>query len=174
MKRFRWFLYIIAIFLPLFFLSCSAEKKEEPSAGIKKPEQAAPALQQPETGEEKKEEAAVEAHPSANRNPFFSYLAIEAKKGERIKTPLECCELSVFKVVAILSGTKESRALIAAPDGKTYSTKNGDRIGLRNGRVVEVGKRSVIVEEMELDDNGEVVYREKIELSLPEEEKMMR
>ncbi|MBI5560751.1 MAG: pilus assembly protein PilP [Deltaproteobacteria bacterium] len=161
------FLDLIVPVLTFLLFSCKGEKTEEPPASVQAEK---PSVSPNEAQPKGKEPNAPPPVIAAKRNPFLSYLALEGKKEEKIKTPLECCDLSVFKVMAVLSGADSPMALLQSPDGKTYTAKKGDRIGLKNGRIMSVSGRSIIVEETETDEEGRVISRPRMELSLPSED----
>lgn len=155
------------VFLPFFLFSCKGEQAEEVKEveEEKKPEPvSAPvpekALPQP---------LPVTPVTEARRNPFVSYLALGGKREERPKTPLECCDVNMFRVMAVLSAADTPMALIQAPDGKNYTAKKGDRIGLKDGKIVTIEGRGIIVEEVETDEEGRVIARPRVELTLPAE-----
>ena len=81
------------------------------------------------------------------RNPFASYLAKQIEKPARERTPLECCDLMTFKVSAVVVSPTGNYALLQASDGKRYIVKKGDRIGLKDGSIVHIGKDVLVVEE---------------------------
>ena len=49
------------------------------------------------------------------------------------------------------------RALISAPNGKTYFVMVGDRIGLREGKVSAIGAEYLKVVEYDTDDKGKKI-----------------
>lgn len=152
---------ITIILLPFVLAGCGG--KEEPTVERVK---AAPqvAVQMQETTPEAPVAAPVKKEM---RNPFSSYLARQTEKQVREKTPLECCDLTTFKVVAIVSSEKGSYAIIHAADGKRYIVKKGDRIGIKDGIIAQIGKDAMVVEEIEKDQEDKIVARPRTELALP-------
>ncbi|MBI5345258.1 MAG: pilus assembly protein PilP [Deltaproteobacteria bacterium] len=163
--------YLIIAAIPLFLLACKSEGPKE-AAPIKKAQPAKPdvAVKAAEgTG------AASFAEPDAEgarRNPFQSYiiLARGTEKGKKAKGPLECCELGVFKVMAVVYGGEHSSALVQSPDKKRYIVKKGDIIGTMEGRVIKVEPWGIIVTESIKDEEGKVISTSDIELRLPSKE----
>lgn len=154
--------------LPLALLSCKkAEEPQQPP--IKK---AAPQPQQPAAVEPVDKAAKIDSTIEAKlRNPFQSHImAMKGVEGpKKIKGPLECCELSLFRVVAVVYAAPESSyALVHAPDGKRYVVKRGDTIGSREGRIVKINVRSITLREYTRDQDGNVVSTEDVDLRLPE------
>lgn len=155
----------------------SCKGKEPPAPVLAQPVKvSAP----PAPGEAVTPEAKVPQPPVETklRNPFMSFLA--AKKtgpAERVKTPLECCDTSIFRLMAVITGDNGKPlglGLIQTPEGKRYVVRTGDRVGLKEGRITGFTGRSLIVEELERDDEGNVASRNKIELSLPKEEERIK
>lgn len=105
------------------------------------------------------------------RNPFQSYIIPHtATKDDRVLGPLECCELSLFRLMAVISGIDRPRALIMAPDGKKHITKKGDIMGLRGGKITKIYKNKIVIEEKFRDPSGKRIVKELVELKLPSEE----
>lgn len=162
-------IYIVIITFAFFLTSCGGEEPEAPEIQIKK-EDDQPLMLEPAVKEEKEEAApelsAVEIKDM--RNPFQTFIVKKAPVGPtRIKGPLECCAITHFNVLGVVSGVDNPRALVLAPDGKKYSVKTGDRIGIKEGRIIAIEGRSIIVKELTRDDEGAVVATENVELSLP-------
>ncbi|MBI5902327.1 MAG: pilus assembly protein PilP, partial [Deltaproteobacteria bacterium] len=135
--RFKIFFAIALITAAL--VSC---KKEAAQVQQPRPvEKAQPAQAQqaaaPPGGEAPKSEAAIDAK---SRNPFQSHIILMrgVEGAKKVKGPLECCEIALFKVVAIVAGTDNPVALIQSPDNKRYIVKKGDLIGSREGHVTGI------------------------------------
>jgi Tfp pilus assembly protein PilP len=93
------------------------------------------------------------------RNPFLSYIIVRwgRKKAERIKGPLECCSLELFRVMAVVLSGDRTFALVNAPDGKRYIVRRGDLMGQNGGKIIKIDTSGLKVREYERDDNGRVV-----------------
>ncbi len=105
------------------------------------------------------------------RNPFQSHIILaKAAPGStnKVKGPLECCEVSMFKVLAAVVGVTDSEgfALIQAPDGKRYVVRRGDIMGAREGRVTKINDKGLVIRELSRDEDGKVKSTEDIELKL--------
>ncbi len=180
--------YILILALPLLLISCGDKAADSGSvkatAKMPKPKVSAAAMKaaaQKKAAAEKK--AALEAkramgtkdgHRTGLRNPFQSYIVPEVTKDERILGPLECCELGLFRLMAVISGTKRPRALVMAPDGEKYITKKGDVIGLRGGRITRIYSNKIVVEERFKDPLGGKMVKEIVEIKLPSEDSKKR
>ncbi len=107
----------------------------------------------------------VDPSIALKRNPFKSYLAETEIEGEkRIKTPLECCDLRSFKILAVISGIEDARVLVLSPDGKRHDVRRGDLIGAREGRVYAITAKGLIVDELVKDELSGKKIRTRVEL----------
>jgi type IV pilus assembly protein PilP len=161
-KRFLIFLALAALLFPL--ISCS--KKEEPK--VEPVKKAAPAQPSKVTGPAISIAAPVESTAEVKqRNPFQSYILLAKIEGaKKVKGPLECCELSMFKLQAVVLGQENAFALVLAPDGKRYIVRRGDIIGAMGGRIIRIEPKSIIVREVNVQD-GKAVSSNDTELRLP-------
>jgi type IV pilus assembly protein PilP len=143
------FSLIVLLASQLILLSCGGDKPDEPPPTIKKT--AIPSVPAAKKDEQKATDEAVTDYSLTQdmRNPFRTYIVIKPLKpvdDGHIKTPLECCDINLFKVSVVISGIENPRALVLAPDGKRYAVKIGDRIGVKEGKIVEIEGKSIIVE----------------------------
>ena len=79
------------------------------------------------------------------------------KVGDRL--PIQSYETDKFKVVGIITGIKENRALLVDPAGKAYVVKHGMAVGSSDGVVAKVNLNSVEIVEKFRDDDGRVRKR---------------
>ncbi len=162
--------YTILVSILFFLFSCGGEEAKDTSPPVKRPSVRTEAKTTDETQKEEKGEK--EILEKVTRNPFMSYIVKKkAREVERVKGPLECCELSLFKLIAVLSGGTEPLALVQAPDDKRYIVRRGDIIGTKEGRIVKIGERSILVREVERDLDGNIIATNDVEIKLPEKEK---
>ena len=75
-------------------------------------------------------------------------------------TPLEKLDISQLKLTAIIIGA-QSIAMVQESTGKGYVIKKGTYIGINSGRVVEINKNEVVVEEEVEDLLGKLVVRKR-------------
>ena len=74
--------------------------------------------------------------------------AKKKKKKRRLPlTPLEKVDLSQLKLVGIIRAPSGDKALVQESSGKGYIVKKGTYIGIHAGRVINVLKNKIIVEE---------------------------
>ncbi len=155
---------------PLFLASCKKQEPQQVSAPAVKKAPAVQSAPQAAGGIDiaAKPDSTIDAR---HRNPFQSHLilmkGIEGPK--KVRGPIECCDLTLFRLVAVVASPESSFALVQAPDGKRYVVKRGDIIGSREGRIIMIEPRSITVKEYNKDENGKVISSEDIEIKIPAE-----
>jgi type IV pilus assembly protein PilP len=158
------------IFFCLFLLAGCAEEPVT-SAPPKTNQKVRPAATNPQQ-EEIVPEKAVEKFaysPIGKRDPFESLLRKEeqARKSQVPLTPLEKFDLGQFRMIALLIGKGEPRAMVSAPDGKNYILKPGLKIGKNDGVIVDITSSGVIVEEQTFDLAGKLL-KSRQTISMPQ------
>ena len=156
MSRLKYVKILLLAALALGLASCGSKEtrplrprraRPRPAAG-KPAEPALPTIEHKRINPEK-----------PRRNPFLSYIIV--RKGreahKRIKGPLECCDLDLFRVMAVVLSKNGSYALVSAPDGKRYIVRRGDRMGLNGGRIIRIYSEGLKVREYARDDEGRIV-----------------
>jgi len=95
-------------------------------------------------------------------------VSVEKKKNKKRipQTPLERIDLSQLKLVGIIMATSGNRALVEESSGKGYVIKKGTYIGVNSGKVVNIKKEKVVVEEEFEDVFGKTKLRQR-EIKLP-------
>jgi type IV pilus assembly protein PilP len=114
--------------------------------------------------------------PTGKRDPFQPFIAMQTPvkpaEEEVPVTPLQTYDLSQLKLVAILVGTGEGKAMVEDAEGKGYIIHKGVYVGRNFGKVKAVLKDRVIIEERYKDYMGKVRSKEIIlPLHPPGEEK---
>jgi type IV pilus assembly protein PilP len=109
--------------------------------------------------------------PSGRRDPFEPLTMVKkpiAQKNVPL-TPLEKFDLAQLRLIGVILGKGEPRAMVVAPDGKSYILKKGVKVGKNDGRVVGIKPDAVLVEERYYDFSGEI--RKSVEsIQLPKRE----
>ncbi|MBK5276687.1 MAG: pilus assembly protein PilP [Desulfuromonadales bacterium] len=112
---------------------------------------------------------------SAKKDPFKPAIADKAvsaslpdnlKKVLQAGLPIHSFDVSQFKLIGIVTGSTENKAMVIDPNGKGYVLKTGMTIGKNVGRVTMIGAGGVDVVEQFRDDNGRV-RKEIIRITLP-------
>ena len=100
--------------------------------------------------------------------PLFKEQVVVPKKKKRRtpRTPLERISLSQLKLVGIILSPSGNRALVQESSGKGYIIKRGTYLGLNSGRVVEITKDTLVIEEEIENILGKVTIQKK-EMKLP-------
>lgn len=97
-------------------------------------------------------------------------VAVTKKKPKRRSplTPLEKIDLSQLKLVGIILASSGNRALIQETSGKGYIVKKGTYIGIYSGKIIEILKDEIIVEEETEDIFGKVsMVKKSLKLQKP-------
>ncbi len=181
-KTLGWLLLLAATAL-LGLAGCSDKKKAPPAASpaAKTPAAGAPAAAAGGAAggavvADATDSALADTYiytPVGKRDPFKSpYKDVEGKKQDLAGPvgPLQRYEIDQLKLVAVVSGIAQPRAMVTAPDGKGYTIKIGTRIGKNFGRVVRIKTSEVIIAEDYRDWNGRKVTN-YIHMSLKKDEK---
>lgn len=90
-----------------------------------------------------------EAPPEALRS--------KPQQPERSAGPLERYDLSSLKLVGIVWGELGRKALIKAPDGKSYFATLETYMGRYNGRIITIGNDHLVIEEQYLNAEDKIV-----------------
>ena len=79
--------------------------------------------------------------PIGKRDPFeplIEKFKPPGTKPEKEKGPLEKFDLGQFRLTAMMLVKGTPRAMVKAPDGKSYIVKPGDKIGKLDGEIVKI------------------------------------
>jgi type IV pilus assembly protein PilP len=82
-----------------------------------------------------------------------------SKEKRTPQTPLERVALSQLKVTAIIRSALGNKALVEDASGKGYVVQRGTYVGLNAGRVVDINKDRIVVEEEIENVMGELVLQ---------------
>lgn len=167
---------LVALLSLIFFAGCGedvqkASTSPDPAARKEVKKKTVPKPPEEETGEDE-EESAYTYIPAGKRDPFRSLLDIQrpvAPQQEEPLTPLQRVELQQLTLLGVIVGLEEPKAMVLAPDGKSYILKKGTKVGKNNGKVVEINSEGVFIEETYYDFAGEVKTNTK-SLELPDQE----
>lgn len=87
------------------------------------------------------------------RDPFKEPAIAESAD---LRSDLERYAVTDFKVAAIITGPIRMRAMVVAPDSKAHYISEKMKMGLRDGVVVKITTKSVVVREKVVNPLGEV------------------
>jgi len=123
-----------------------------------------------------KEEPKVEKEiyvydPQGRRDPFTSLIQVVKPKAQRKKgaSPIENFDVDEIKLIAIAWDNNQYYALVTMPDKKSYTIRKGMTLGLNNGKVINITKDSVFIQEQIKDYKGQPKSKDTI-LKLRKEE----
>ena len=97
-------------------------------------------------------------------------LAVGKKNIKRRKalTPLERVNLSQLTLVGIIRSPSGNRALVQETTGKGYVVKKGTYIGTNSGKIIQILKDSIIIEEESEDIYGKIsIIKKPLKLQKP-------
>ena len=177
----RALIYMFVVTIALSVWGCD----QLPFLGGKKGARQKPVPKPPPKATPQKETSSVQAteeehdyvyDPTGKRDPFQPFIATQTPvtpSGEEIPvTPLQQYDLSQLKLVAILVGTGEGKAMVEDAEGKGYIVEKGIYVGRNFGKVKAVMKDRVVIEERYKDYMGQVKTKEIVlQLQPPGEEK---
>lgn len=103
------------------------------------------------------------------RDPFASYLATVAARGQRLlqekrrqlanrpREVLENFDLTTLKLVGIYKQGEERVAMVQDATGKGYIVRRGNYMGTNNGRIEKIDQNTIYLVEQVLNPAGEIV-----------------
>ncbi len=124
---------------------------------------------EPEKLELQKEIYYYQSEMLARRDPFKP-LTIKDEKGPgKDLPPLQTFDISQMKLFAVVLTEEAQYAMILLPDGKYYTVKKGDLIGIHEGRVAGMELDNIRIVERLRNYKNQVIEKEAF-LRLREEE----
>jgi type IV pilus assembly protein PilP len=151
----RYDMLIAAVLALMLLAGCNSDQPAPPSppppkAVAKPPVQAVapPAQEAAQPPEELKYVYAAQGR----RDPFVPIT------GKRValfsENPLESFDLLQFQLKGLIVGMGEPKAVVVAPDGKSYILKKGLRIGKSKGVIRDINRERILIEERYQDLSG--------------------
>ena len=171
----RWFTYLIyGIFVCTCLVGCLEDDSSTSSSQSKKVAAKAPSkkVPPPSTKIEEKKEAEFVYVTEGRRDPFVPLTKIKrplSQASGEPETPLQSYDIVQFRLVAVIIGKGEPKAMVVAPDGKSYLLARGVKIGKNNGVVKDITSDVILVEEKYYDFSGNVIENIQ-EISVPKRE----
>jgi Tfp pilus assembly protein PilP len=86
----------------------------------------------------------------ANLAVFAPLVEIETEpesSQEEPRTPLEYYDTDSYRLVLIMSGTAQAKAMLIDPQGKSFIVQVGSKIGNRSGKIASISATEVRIEE---------------------------
>ena len=111
--------------------------------------------------------------PRGRRDPFRPLIQkkkaigpkiVKKSRPARVKGPLEKFELSQYRLMAIMVVKGTPRAMVKAPDGKSYTVEVNDYIGMNAGQVKKIETKAIDVDEngMRIEKNPDRIVVEEV------------
>jgi Tfp pilus assembly protein PilP len=129
----------------------------------------APQAPQPPKPQQAPQEEAYRYNPEGQIDPFKPFIDLNVaarKKTEKSavlpRNPLQRSGVEQFKLVGVIEGNKGRRAMVQDVSGKFYSLVPGSYIGLNKGRVTQILKDIVIIQERVVTDEGKTESRKQV------------
>jgi Tfp pilus assembly protein PilP len=95
------------------------------------------------------------------RDPFLSFVGPDDEQREKMP-PLQRVSVSEMKLIGVAWGSGRVSAMVQTPDGKSYPVQRGTRMGTNQGRVSQIGKESVTVEEPYINIFGRAAQKQVV------------
>ena len=174
----RWYVCLICgVFIFSGLVGCSEETATTPqpkATKVRKPpakQVPAPVAKEEETKEEETKEEEFVYVTDGRRDPFVPLSRIRRPIEASVEpaTPLQSYDLNQFRLAGVIVGKGASKAMVIAPDGKSYILSEGVKIGKNNGVVITISSESVLVEEKYFDFSGNVIEN-ILEIAVPKRE----
>lgn len=119
------------------------------------------------------EERGGEYHydPIGKRDPFKPFIQLEKKEttAKRAVAPLQIFDLTELRLVGIILLPGKKVAMVEDPSGKGYNIREGTLIGKNEGRVIDIMKDEVVVEERFVDEMAQTKTR-KVSMKIQREQ----
>ena len=167
MNKLVYVLILLAFIIP----GCKDKAVTGKKPAAQKPAAASPAAATVQKEEPKVEKEIYVYDPKGRRDPFMSLVQVIKPKAQRKKgaSPIENFDVDEIKLIAIAWDNNQYYALITMPDTKSYTIKKGMTLGLNNGKVIDITKDSVFIQEQIKDYKGQPKSKDTI-LKLRKEE----
>ena len=163
----RNFIYlVIGLSLCACLLACmeeetSSPRKQTATVKSKPPAKSVVAPANQAAVKEEEQEPAFAYVSEGRRDPFVPLSKIKASLvnvvDEEPQTPLQSYDVAQFKLVGVIVGMGAPKAMVVAPDGKSYVLAKGVKIGKNNGIIIDITSESVSVQEKYYDFSGNVI-----------------
>ena len=135
----------------------SITKKVSPAGAMKKDADSSPA----DPPEEKSYLDSISTHENWSTDPFAPIVGDKPrhvlKKELRPRTPLETLDPGQLNLVGVMLSDKGNTAILEDASGKGYVIKEGTYIGMNSGKVIQILRDRVIVEEEIEDVHGNII-----------------
>ena len=168
---------IIGIVFCACLAACSEEQTPQPptTTNVKSKPPAKTVAPPQEAVVEKEAEKAEEFvyETEGRRDPFMPLSRIVKPVvkvvDEEPQTPLQSYDVIQFKLIGVIVGMGDPKAMVVAPDGKSYVLARGVKIGKNNGVIIDITSEAVSIQETYYDFSGNVIENIQ-EITVPRRE----
>lgn len=174
----RNFTYLIlAAVLCVCLAACVEEETPSPRQATtvksKPPAKSVAPPQEDAVEKEQQEEEEFVYISEGRRDPFLPLTMIKKPVikvvDEEPQTPLQSYDVAQYKLIGVIVGMGDPKAMVVAPDGKSYVLAKGIKIGKNNGVIVDITSESVSIQETYYDFSGNVIENIQ-EITVPRRE----
>lgn len=171
----RWFTFLICGVLACAGLTGCSEEVSAPAPAQNKSVAAKPPVNKvppPQVKEEVKQEVEFVYLSEGRRDPFVPLTSIKKPvnfDSNEPETPLQKYDVVQLTVVGVIVGKGEPKALVIAPNGKSYVLAKGVRVGKSNGVVIDINNEAISIEEKYYDFSNNINTRIEI-IAVPKRE----
>jgi len=150
-------------------LGCGKTEKTQqpPPAAVIQPKQT-PAIQKAVTSAAAPTVAPIDF--SMKKDPFKAVVVAPKVpvpvKGAPSGIPILAYDVTQFRIIGIIAGLKENRAMVVDPAGKSYVLKEGMHIGKNNGKITRITNSHIEVTEQYREETGKI-KTSVVRLTLP-------
>lgn len=155
--------YLVLLFICIFMMQGCVEEensRKTPEKATVAPKPApSPEPEAPKVLEKQPEQMVYVSE--GRRDPFIPLSAIrtplDKPEPSEPETPLQSYDVAQFRLIGVIVGKGAPKAMVVAPDGKSYILARGVKIGKNNGVVLDITSKSVSVKEKYYDFSGNVI-----------------
>ena len=166
---------LVFIIIPLLLVGfgCGNKPAAEKKPVAKKISETTTPLQTalPEQEQPKVEKEIYVYDTKGRRDPFLSLIQPSKAKAERKKgaSPVENYDVDEIRLIAIAWDSLQYYAMITLPDKKSYTIRKGMTLGINDGKVLDITREAVFINEQVKDYKGQFRTKDTI-LKLRKEE----
>jgi type IV pilus assembly protein PilP len=177
LKNSRSFSAAVFVIAGILAFTSGCKKKDQVQVPAPQPPPAAAqqAVQKPASSAARAAQTVSQFDFSTKKDPFKPFVdakkpsaltAEEKKKALRNSLPIHSFDVSQFKLIGVVTDTRQNQAMVVDPSGKGYVLKVGMTIGKNEGRVTAINTGGVDILEQFKDESGRV-RKENIKITLP-------
>lgn len=168
---------VIGAFLCVCLSACIEEETPSPSQATNvkanPPAKTVAPPQEAAVEKEQQEEEEFVYVAEGRRDPFLPLTMIKKPVVKVVdqepQTPLQSYDVAQFKLIGVIVGMGDPKAMVVAPDGKSYVLARGIKIGKNNGVIIDITSESVSIQETYYDFSGNVIENIQ-EITVPRRE----